>query len=180
MTIWVYRGGALARAGHNHVVASHDLAGVVNIPDDLTRASFEVRIPVMKLTVDESELRAEAGPDFPAEVPDAAKEGTRHNMLSKALLDAEQYPEIVLRSESVAVIAPNDLLAQVQVAVKDQTHSASVPVRYELGTDELTASGEFPLKQSDLGLTPFSVMLGAIQVQDEMKIHFKLHCTFSP
>jgi hypothetical protein len=30
------------------------------------------------------------------------------------------------------------------------------------------------LRQSDLGLTPFSVMLGALQVQDEMHIKFKI------
>jgi hypothetical protein len=36
------------------------------------------------------------------------------------------------------------------------------------------ASGEFPLRQTDLGLTPFSAMLGALQVQDEMRISFHI------
>jgi len=158
-------------------VASHDLTGTVYIPEDLTHASFELHVPVEKLTVDEAELRAQAGPDFPAEVPDSAKEGTRRNMLSEALLDAGHYPEIVLKSEHVDVAAPNDLLAQVQITIKDRTHSITVPLHYELTADSLTASGELSLKHSELGLTPFSVMMGAIQVQDEMKIRFRIHCT---
>jgi len=36
----------------------------------------------------------------------------------------------------------------------------------------LTASGEFPLKQSDLGFKPFSIAMGALVVIDEMKIRF--------
>jgi hypothetical protein len=34
--------------------------------------------------------------------------------------------------------------------------------------------GEFALRQSELGLTPFSAMLGALQVQDEMHLTFRL------
>jgi len=41
-----------------------------------------------------------------------------------------------------------------------------------LANGQLTASGELPLKQTDLGLTPFTAMLGALAVQDEMKVRF--------
>ena len=37
-----------------------------------------------------------------------------------------------------------------------------------------TYSGELPLRQSDLGLTLFSAMLGALQVQDEMHVSFRI------
>ena len=35
LIVRVYRGGTLARAGHNHIVASHDLAGTVYVAKDL-------------------------------------------------------------------------------------------------------------------------------------------------
>jgi polyisoprenoid-binding protein YceI len=177
LTIRVYRGGTLARMGHNHVIASHDLTGAVYVPEDLTRASFELHIPVDKLTVDEASLRTEAGPDFPPEVPDSAKEGTRRNMLGAGVLDAEHYPEIVLKSARVDVAAPADLLTQIQVTVRDQTHLVATPVHYEVVPNgELIATGELALKQSELGLTPFSVMMGALQVLDDMKIRFRIYC----
>jgi hypothetical protein len=47
-------------------------------------------------------------------------------------------------------------------------------VHYEQHDDQIVVSGDFPLKQTDLGLTPFSALLGALQVVDEMKIRFRI------
>ena len=178
LTIRVYRGGPLAKAGHNHVIASHALRGSLYVPVDLAQSTFEIHMPVTELTVDEAELRAKENSDeFPPDVPDSAKDGTRHNMLSPALLDGDQYPEIVLRSERVEWVADGPggrWLAHVQVTVRDKTNPVVVPVVFEQHGDEITVSGEFLLKQSDLGLTPFSALLGALQVIDEMKIRFHI------
>jgi hypothetical protein len=183
LTIQAFRGGALAKAGHNHVIASHALTGTLYVPADLARTTFEVHMPVAELTVDEAVLRAKESPEeFPPEIPDSAKEGTRRNMLSGALLDGEHYPEIVLRSERLEP-APDGAganrdagrwIAHVQVTVRDRTSSVVVPVHYEQRSDEIVVSGEFPLKQTDLGLTPFSALLGALQVVDEMKVRFRV------
>jgi len=181
LTILVYRGGALASAGHNHVIASHDLSGTIYVPASLLESSFEVRVPVDTLTVDEPALRAQQpAAEFPADVSESAREGTRHNMLGEALLDAQRNPEIVLRAlrleravESAADSAT--VLAHVQSTVRGQLRSFTVPVRYRLAGDgSLEAAGEFPLRQSELGLTPFSAMLGALQVQDEMRVSFHI------
>jgi polyisoprenoid-binding protein YceI len=188
LTILVYRGGALASAGHNHVIASHALRGTIYVPRDVLASSFEVHIDVAALTVDEPSLRAQlASPDFPPEVPESAKAGTRRNMLGEALLDAEHHPEIVLRAVSLerpaaaadaagaAGAADTDaVLAHVQSTVRGEVRAFVVPLRYRLGNGELTVTGEFPLRQSDLGLTPFSALLGALQVQDEMHVSVRI------
>ena len=180
LTILVYRGGPLASAGHNHVIASHELSGTIYVPDDLTRSSFELHVPVATLTVDEPALRAQqGGADFPPGVSEEAKAGTRRNMLGPALLDAEHHPEIVLRAlrlEAPAggTAAADGVRAWVESTVRGQVRTFAVPVRYHLTDGELQAAGEFPLKQSELGLTPFSALLGALQVQDEMQVSFKV------
>jgi hypothetical protein len=135
-------------------------------------------MPVTELTVDEAALRAKESPEeFPPEIPDSAKEGTRKNMLSGALLDGEHYPEVVLRSERLE-LAPGEAgsqwTAHVQVTVRERVTSVVVPVHYEHNDDQIVVSGEFPLKQTDLGLTPFSALLGALQVVDEMKVRFRI------
>jgi polyisoprenoid-binding protein YceI len=145
---------------------------------ELLQTSFEVRVPVASLTVDERELRAaEASVDFPPEVPDSAKEGTRHNMLGEALLDGAQYPEIVLRAghlQQAQPARPGAALAEIQASVRGELHVLLVPVHYERSASAITVTGEIPLKQSDLGLKPFSAMLGALQVQDEMRVSFRI------
>ena len=180
LTIQVYRGGALASAGHNHVIASHALRGTIYVPADVMASSFEVQFDVATLTVDEPELRAQlASPDFPPDVPESARQGTQHNMLGEALLDAAQYPEITLRAERVeqpaaAGTAADAVLARVQSTVRGQVRSFAVPLHYQLADGNLTVTGEFPLRQTDLGLTPFSALLGALQVQDEMHVKVRI------
>jgi polyisoprenoid-binding protein YceI len=173
LLVLVYRGGALARVGHNHVVASRNLSGTAWVADDLTRSSFEVHVPVNDLVVDETQLRIQEGPEFPPEVPEAAKQGTRTNMLSAALLDGEQYPEVLLQSERLQK-TESGLQAQVRVSAHGQVRSLVVPLTYELSGEELKVQGQLALKQSDLGLTPFSALGGAMRVQDEITVKFRL------
>ncbi len=174
MTVLVFRGGPLARAGHNHVIASHQMTGVAFVPDDVTKASFEVHVPVQSFTIDEPSLRAQEGNDFSAEVPDSAREGTQRNMLSEPMLDGDRFPEIVLTSAAIGAGAQDDadqaVLAFVNVTVRGKTTTVSVPLKYELQGDALRVQGELILKQTDLGLTPFSLFGGALRVEDEMRV----------
>jgi polyisoprenoid-binding protein YceI len=178
LTILVFRGGLLASAGHNHVIASHTLTGTFRAdPDQPLATVFEVHLPVDQLTIDEPPLReALHRADFPTEVPEEARAGTRRNMLSEAVLDASHHREIVLRSVGLqAGGEPGVVLAGVQATVRGQEHLIRATVRYELSGGELRARGQLALKQSDLGLTPFSAFLGALAVQDEMQVSFDLH-----
>jgi hypothetical protein len=178
LTLLVYRGGALAAAGHNHVVASHTLTGTLYLPGDVLKGSVELHVAVAELTVDEPELRAlEPAADFPPEVPQSAREGTRRNMLGAAVLDAAEYPEVVLRSERLepaAGTAAGTLAAVLDAEVRGQHRTISVPLRYELAGATLTVTGESTLRQSELGLTPFTALMGALAVQDEMRVRFRV------
>jgi hypothetical protein len=183
LTVRVYRGGALAGAGHNHLIASHALSGTIYVPADPLGASFEVRIPASELTVDEPQLRAAAGADFPPDVSESARQGTRRNMLGPALLDAADFPELVLsaeRLEPAPAGSPGEVLAHIRTEVRGALRSITVPVRYELRGSELTVTADAPLRQSELGLTPFTALLGALAVEDEMQISIRLVATSAP
>lgn len=173
MQILVFRAGALAMAGHNHVIASHELRGSVTLAADPAQSSFELRLPVASLTVDEPELRAALGEEFPPEVPQSAREGTRRNLLGPAVLDAERHPWIVLRPERLET-TPAGFDATVRIELRGQTHMLRVPVHYELSGEELRATTEFAAKQTELGLTPFSALLGALQVADELRVSARI------
>ena len=173
LTLLVFRGGALAKAGHNHVIASHSLSGTAWVPDDPEQASFEIHVPVHDFTIDEPKLRALEGEAFSAEVPDSAREGTKKNMLSEPMLDGARFPEVVLRSERLER-GSEGILAQVSVSIRGQTRTVTVPVRFEIQESEVRAQGQFALKQTDLGLTPFSLLGGALRVEDEMTVKFSV------
>src|SRR6266704_1129663 len=79
VVIEVRRSGSLARLGHDHVVAGHEVGGYV-APDE-GRADLVAALE--RLAVDEAALRAEAG--FDTQPTESDLEGTRANMLEKGL-----------------------------------------------------------------------------------------------
>jgi polyisoprenoid-binding protein YceI len=173
LQILVYRGGPMARMGHNHVIASRNLEGVVYVTEDPARTRFDIRVPVNQLTVDEPVMRESAGADFPPGVPQSARDGTRNNLLSEALLDGANHPVIRLRATDVKLAAdPWDV--GIEITFKDRVYPIRVPVRVERRADAIVARGEFTLNQTALGLKPFSVGLGSLVVLDEMRIRFEI------
>lgn len=178
LIVLVYRAGPLAALGHNHVIACKCITGTVYLPDDPLRASVDLRVVVTQFTVDDPVLRAaEHSADFPPDVTQSAREGTRHNMLGSALLNASRFPDITLRAAGLRHSSggrPDDLVAEVRVQAGGQVHSLSVPVRYRIEADEILVTSKFPLKMTDLGLVPFSAMGGALRVRDGMKVRLEL------
>jgi len=173
LRVLVYRSGALARLGHDHVILAHGLGGWVANPGKPAAASFYLRLPVDEFVVDDAEARAQAGPEFADPVDDDAKAGTRHNMLGPALLNATLHPLIQIHAVSFAGTEPN-LQATVIVSIAGHDSTQVVPLHLRRAAGEVAASAEFPLRQTDLGLTPFSVMMGALRVEDQMQISLEL------
>jgi YceI-like domain len=176
VSILVYRGGTLARFGHNHVMSSTTLKGRVWVHPDFPRSGVELWFAVAELVVDDPKARTAAGSDFPPEIPQADRDGTRANMLRTEVLDAEHYPTITLTSAKVAgtLAAPR---LTVRIRIKDGSRDVEVPATVAIEGARLSASGEFDVQQSDFGIKPFTAALGALQVQDRLHIRFKVVAT---
>jgi hypothetical protein len=202
LRVLVYRAGPLARMGHNHVMVNRSLRGEVDLPRDVATASFRLTVPADAFMVDDADARREEGPDFAGDVPDDAKSGTLRNMLSPAVLDAAQFPEITVQSLAVQgqlaldeesstptssrpprarVRAPDgtktmrgQLIVTVALSVTGHQLTREVPMSLLIYSGGLAGTGELRVRQSDLGVTPYSLMLGALQVQDEITIEFKI------
>jgi hypothetical protein len=163
ITVLVYRAGPLARLGHNHAITSGGETGVIWLGSTPASSGFEIHVPVTAFDVDDPQARAEAGADFPGAVPDEARAGTTTNMLRAEVLDAAHYPEIVVRSVS-ATGTWEQATVRASVRLKD----------LERSFDRITVTGAFAVRQTDFGITPFSVAGGAIQVADTINIRFKV------
>jgi hypothetical protein len=183
LRILVYRAGPLAHLGHNHVIVNRSIRGVVDLAETAEETEFSMEVPSAAFVVDDAQARSEEGPDFAAAVPDDAKSGTLHNMLSTSLLDADEFPMITVKSIAVAG-APGTPRSDVQdagtltvtVAITVAGHESRVDVPFTLrrDPDHLSAVGSLELRQTALGLTPYSLMLGALQVQDAMTVKFNI------
>jgi polyisoprenoid-binding protein YceI len=143
------------------------------VQPEFTRSGFELSFPVMQLVVDDPQARRAAGSDFPSDIPQSDKDGTRKNMLKPELLDGERYPQVTVRSAKVAgtLQAPQ---VTARITIKEVSREVQVPMKVAVEGGKLTASGEFDIQQTQFGIKPFSVALGALEVQDRLHIKFDI------
>jgi len=175
LRVLAYRAGALARLGHNHVLINRDLAGELWLAGE-SAGHVELGVPVAAFRVDEPAARREEGADFDTVPSPADIDGTRHNLLGPRVLDASAHPEIRILGE----LAPGGASVAVRVVVRGVETPLAVPVSMQWRGATLEADGAFTVRQSALGLEPFSVALGALQVRDDLTVRFHLVAVPAP
>jgi polyisoprenoid-binding protein YceI len=162
ITVTVRRAGLMARLGHDHVVASHTLAGYAAPGAGRADVSFRAD----QMTVDEPQLLRDAGID--TQPSPQAVEGTRKNMLGP-VLEAQRYAMVTLHAQRLA-----DGRLRVAITLHGVTRWLELPAAIQVDASQVTARGTARLKQTDFGMTPFSVGGGLLAVQDELEISYHI------
>lgn len=169
----IFKAGTLQRLGHNHVISVAEPKGVVTVADDLSKSTFELSIPVADLVVDDPALRAGLGADF-SSVPTADDiAGTRKNMLGDRVLKGDQFPSIKVMGVGPSGAGDSQTFA-VTVQILGRSVPLTLPGTVTVGDGVVEASGQFDLDHADLGMQPFTVMLGALQVAEKMSFSYHI------
>lgn len=178
LQVLVYRGGALARMGHDHVIAARDVNGIVVVDPGSARRSRvagEFYTALATLSVDEPALRSAAG--FATEPSAEDRQGTRRNML--ATFDAAAHPFVRLDLEAEldgdTGGGGRTVAAEAVIALAGATRRYPIDVTISGAEAVVVATGRFSIRHSDFGVEPFSVLGGALAVQDRIDIEFEIH-----
>jgi polyisoprenoid-binding protein YceI len=168
IAVQVYRGGALARLGHDHVVASGDIDGEARQQDG-GPGQADLHFRLDQMSVDEPALRKQAGLDTQ---PGAdAINGTRNNMLTR-VLDAERFPLVAIHARWIAIEQTGMTEIALAITLHGVTRTITTPARIARNGDAISVQGSVRLNQSDFGIVPFSVMGGAMAVKDGLDVRF--------
>lgn len=179
LRVKVMRGGPLSRFGHNHVVGGPVFSGQAGLADRLTDSQLELSIRLVDFQVDEPQWRLEAGEAFASVPSEEDIAATRLNMMGPGVLDTQTFPVATVGLAGILGTAP-DFSVLARITLKGRTRSLPVPVHFERAGQRITASGSFILTQSDFGIEPFSVLLGAIRVQDDLEVRYKIVASAVP
>ncbi|MGB5081697.1 MAG: YceI family protein [Burkholderiales bacterium] len=172
VAIEVRRSGSLARLGHDHLVASREVEGYL-APDE---GRADLYVALAHLTVDEPALRAEAGFDTQPAASDI--EGTRANMLGK-VLETEKYPFALIRVRGVDASRGDTMLA-VEIALHGVTRALRAPAKIDADAGGLSVSGSLSFDQTDFGITPYSLLGGAVAVRNRVDLRFRIRASRLP
>jgi polyisoprenoid-binding protein YceI len=176
----VYRDGALSTFGHNHVVSLKDFKGTIYLQPKLENSRVELEIPVDRLIVDDAALRRLEGGDFANQPSKDDIQATRTNMLSDALLNAKQFSTIKVTGTSGPVDAKSSAVLDLSVQIVGREIKLKLPATLKLEGDQLEASGTVELSHAQLGLKPFSALLGSLRVAEQMKFKYRIRASKEP
>lgn len=167
------RDGPMKAAGHDHVIASADVEGLVLVSDDPGRSRADLRLPLQQLIVDDPAYREKFG--LEPELPESAIEGTTRNMQDK-VLESNLFP---WATASVQVPSMQEAQANldVSVTVHGITFDYRVPATLEIDPERLKVSGSMTVSHAEFGLTPFSAAGGLLRVAEDIEIIFEIQAS---
>jgi polyisoprenoid-binding protein YceI len=166
VVIEVRRAGSLARLGHDHVVASHEVTGYL-APGE---GRADLYVALARLTVDEPALRVEAG--FETQPTESDIEGTRSNMLTR-VLEAEKFPFALISIAGANATGKKTTLA-VAITLHGHKRTLHVPAEIEADAEKVSLTGRLSFEQTDFGITPYSLLGGAIAVKNGVELRFRI------
>jgi polyisoprenoid-binding protein YceI len=135
------KAGLLGFAGHEHLIQAREFSGrIVYYPHQPNASHVTVSIATERLEV--------------LTPPDTAEIRKVTAAMRADVLDVAQYPEITLTSQSM-VGTGDTLRVQAALTIKGQTRTVPLTVRVRMGSDTLSATTTFTVRQSDYGVRPY-------------------------
>jgi polyisoprenoid-binding protein YceI len=169
----VYKSGFARAFAHDHVM------GVTRFSGQVTYDANEIASSRVELEVDAAALAVQ---DRGVSAKDRRK--IKRTMDSKEILDVARYPKIRFRSSAVRLLRkletkpgdPPQLLLEVtgKLTLHGVTRELKAPVRVTVAARAVTAEAQLRFKQSLFGMKPYSAMLGAVGVKDEVRARFRI------
>lgn len=164
-TVQAFATGLLSSFGHNPTMSIRDFSGEIECQPE---------------TFEQAKMRLNVRTDA-MEVLDEMKRDDRRKLEEEmygTVLEVSRFPEAAFESKSISVQKLGADLLAVHVAGDLTFHGATQSQSFDarvtrIGT-MLRISGEFPLRQSDYAIKPFSAAGGTLRLKDEVKFRFEL------
>jgi len=158
--------GFIARRYPTHRVEVKNFSGKIEVSEmDETRISVEVEAEAKSLTNADEGMSEFERREF-------------HNVLNNSVLESDKFPKIKFISASVSDARKSgesrSFTLNGDLTLRDATKRVSFPVTVTISKDQLRATGDAELKQTDFGIKPYSGKLGMISIGDGVKINFEI------
>ena len=173
LVVLVFKTGFASALAHDHVVRATQFSGSISgDPSDPATAVVQVTVSAEALVADEPDVRTRHG--LTGALGASDRRAIQATMLGEAQLHVAAYYDISFRSVAVEPRAPTGFLVTGDFTLHGTTRRISVPVAAQLSGGTLRATGAFEVNQSDFGITPVSLFLGAVRNQDRVRVVFDL------
>jgi len=107
----------------------------------------------------------------PGDLPEADRDKMVENLRGPEVLDAVRFPTIALQARYRGTLDGGTLAGE--LVVRGAPRRISMAVRVSREDEVLVASGAWEGKLTDLGIRPFKALLGALKLQDWIRLRLE-------
>lgn len=164
LSLWTYKAGLLSRVAHDLCLRATECDVALERTNDAL--SVTVSVPVASLRVQGQVKGGQVTPLSPKDHREIEE-----SLAGAKVLDAARFPAITYTGQGT--VADGAVHIDGQLTLKDRTQP--LPVRATLAEGEpLRVQGEVRFLQSTFGVKPFSALMGALKVKDEVRVSWDL------
>lgn len=163
VTVRTYKEGMASKIGHDLVMTVASWKGTVSVDPDNPAASN------VSATFDARSFQVVSGSGGAKPLSDKDRKDILGNIADK-VLQVNRHPEITFNSESVDAGDPSRIRVNGQLSIVGNSRPVTLELSVEQQDGSVRASGTIPVKQTDFGIKPFSALLGALKVRDNLDI----------
>ncbi|MGH7903375.1 MAG: YceI family protein [Candidatus Dormibacteraceae bacterium] len=166
LTVRTHREGLGARAGHDLVIEATRWEGTLQAPG----GPLDVHVDARSLEVREGKGGAKP-------LTDKDRRDIKSTLESR-ILQAETHPEISFHAEGLSRLSEAGASAggplEGSLEMNGRVQPATVDVKLEQAGGRLNVRGAATVRQTSWGIKPYTALLGALRVADQVEIVFEL------
>jgi hypothetical protein len=110
--------------------------------------------------------------EAPQDIPRGDRDQMVENLRGREVLDAARFPTIDFRGRYSGTLEAGTLAGD--LAIRGGARPLSLPVRATREGPELAATATWEGRLTDLGVKPFKALLGAIKLEDWIRLRLEL------
>jgi polyisoprenoid-binding protein YceI len=161
--VYAKRRGVAATFGHDLTLEVTRWEATALVDDqDLSRSSVNASFDARSLEVKEA-----TGGAIP--LSDRDRADIKKSIAEKVLL-TDRHPEITFESTGIEVIGQDSVTVAGNLVIVGMSRLVRVPLNVERTDSSVRVAGSVVLVQSDWGIKPFSTMMGALKIRDEIEV----------
>lgn len=163
VTVRTYREGMAAKVGHDLVMTVTRWSGTIDLdPDDPASSRISA-------TFDPGSFHVVSGSGGAKPLSDKDRKDILGNIADK-VLHIGRHREITFRSDSVDASDPSRIRVTGQLTITGTTRPVTAELRVEQQDGSVRSTATIPIRQSDFGIKPFTALLGALKVRDDLEV----------
>ncbi len=95
------------------------------------------------------------------------------------VLEADKFPFALIRVSGVDA-SQREVAMSIAITLHGSTHTLQAPAQIDADADRISVTGRLSFDQTDFGITPYSLLGGAIAVKNGVDLRFRIRARRLP